>query len=274
MADRSANATALTGDRLDGVDVAAPLRVGAGEVEGDRLAVERHGDDDRRPGAAGRRRARSSRGRRRTSTSRRAARRARRASVARRSRRPRRAAAPAISASRSTPTHVGADLGVEVAGPFVGRARVGASARPTRRRSSRTAECAGPPAGSRWRPPGSTPARRRRRRRGGPGWPPTRRARRREARRDERDVVEVGAARERVVEDHLVAGRRPRRRSRWRSRTLRSVCRRCTTSLQRWRLIPTKPGFLARLGLARAAKPPAGPHGLYIWGRSGAASRC
>ncbi|MCX7361676.1 MAG: cell division protein ZapE [Alphaproteobacteria bacterium] len=30
-----------------------------------------------------------------------------------------------------------------------------------------------------------------------------------------------------------------------------------------------KPGFLARLGLVRAEKPPAGPHGLYIWGPVG-----
>jgi cell division protein ZapE len=30
-----------------------------------------------------------------------------------------------------------------------------------------------------------------------------------------------------------------------------------------------KPGLLARLGLAHAAKPPAGPHGLYIWGPVG-----
>jgi cell division protein ZapE len=32
---------------------------------------------------------------------------------------------------------------------------------------------------------------------------------------------------------------------------------------------PAKPGLLARLGLARAAKPPDGPHGLYIWGPVG-----
>ena len=32
---------------------------------------------------------------------------------------------------------------------------------------------------------------------------------------------------------------------------------------------PTKPGFLARWGLARHDKPPAGPHGLYIWGPVG-----
>ena len=32
---------------------------------------------------------------------------------------------------------------------------------------------------------------------------------------------------------------------------------------------PAKPGLLARLGLGRAAKPPAGPHGLYIWGPVG-----
>ena len=30
-----------------------------------------------------------------------------------------------------------------------------------------------------------------------------------------------------------------------------------------------KPGFFARLGLAPAAKPPAGPRGLYIWGPVG-----
>ena len=30
-----------------------------------------------------------------------------------------------------------------------------------------------------------------------------------------------------------------------------------------------KPGLLARLGLSRAAKPPDGPHGLYIWGPVG-----
>src|SRR5438093_3734841 len=30
-----------------------------------------------------------------------------------------------------------------------------------------------------------------------------------------------------------------------------------------------KPGLMARLGLARPAKPPAGPHGLYIWGPVG-----
>ncbi|MDP2333625.1 MAG: cell division protein ZapE [Reyranella sp.] len=32
---------------------------------------------------------------------------------------------------------------------------------------------------------------------------------------------------------------------------------------------PAKPGLLARLGLGRAAKPLAGPHGLYIWGPVG-----
>jgi cell division protein ZapE len=32
---------------------------------------------------------------------------------------------------------------------------------------------------------------------------------------------------------------------------------------------PAKPGLLARLGLGRAAKPPAGPPGLYIWGPVG-----
>ncbi len=31
----------------------------------------------------------------------------------------------------------------------------------------------------------------------------------------------------------------------------------------------SRPGLLARLGLMRAAKPPAGPHGLYIWGPVG-----
>ena len=30
-----------------------------------------------------------------------------------------------------------------------------------------------------------------------------------------------------------------------------------------------KPGFFARLGLAPAAKPPAGPRGLYVWGPVG-----
>jgi cell division protein ZapE len=33
--------------------------------------------------------------------------------------------------------------------------------------------------------------------------------------------------------------------------------------------VPSKPGLLARLGLAPAAKPPAGPRGLYIWGPVG-----
>jgi len=32
---------------------------------------------------------------------------------------------------------------------------------------------------------------------------------------------------------------------------------------------PAKPGLLSWLGLAQAAKPPAGPHGLYIWGPVG-----
>lgn len=32
---------------------------------------------------------------------------------------------------------------------------------------------------------------------------------------------------------------------------------------------PAKAGFLARLGLGRAPKPPQGPHGLYIWGPVG-----
>src|SRR5262245_87750 len=32
---------------------------------------------------------------------------------------------------------------------------------------------------------------------------------------------------------------------------------------------PVKPGLLARLGLGRAARPPNGPHGLYIWGPVG-----
>ena len=32
---------------------------------------------------------------------------------------------------------------------------------------------------------------------------------------------------------------------------------------------PAKPGLLARFGLARAPKPPDGPHGLYIWGPVG-----
>jgi cell division protein ZapE len=32
---------------------------------------------------------------------------------------------------------------------------------------------------------------------------------------------------------------------------------------------PPKPGLLARLGLASVAKPPRGPHGLYIWGPVG-----
>ena len=30
-----------------------------------------------------------------------------------------------------------------------------------------------------------------------------------------------------------------------------------------------RPGLLARLGLVRPAKPPVGPHGLYIWGPVG-----
>src|ERR1044072_7142453 len=32
---------------------------------------------------------------------------------------------------------------------------------------------------------------------------------------------------------------------------------------------PVKPGLLARLGFGHAPKPPAGPHGLYIWGPVG-----
>ena len=32
---------------------------------------------------------------------------------------------------------------------------------------------------------------------------------------------------------------------------------------------PVKPGFLARLGLGHAPRPPEGPHGLYIWGSVG-----
>jgi cell division protein ZapE len=32
---------------------------------------------------------------------------------------------------------------------------------------------------------------------------------------------------------------------------------------------PAKPGFLARLGLGHAPRPPEGPHGLYIWGSVG-----
>jgi cell division protein ZapE len=32
---------------------------------------------------------------------------------------------------------------------------------------------------------------------------------------------------------------------------------------------PARPGFLARLGLGHAPKPPEGPHGLYIWGSVG-----
>ncbi|NDH62853.1 MAG: cell division protein ZapE, partial [Alphaproteobacteria bacterium] len=32
---------------------------------------------------------------------------------------------------------------------------------------------------------------------------------------------------------------------------------------------PVRPGLLARLGIGRTAKPPAGPHGLYIWGPVG-----
>jgi cell division protein ZapE len=32
---------------------------------------------------------------------------------------------------------------------------------------------------------------------------------------------------------------------------------------------PARPGLLARLGLVRAEQPPAGPHGLYIWGPVG-----
>lgn len=32
---------------------------------------------------------------------------------------------------------------------------------------------------------------------------------------------------------------------------------------------PARPGLLARLGLGHAAKPPSGPHGLYIWGPVG-----
>ena len=55
----------------------------------------------------------------------------------------------------------------------------------------------------------------------------------------------------------------PCRKRSWRA------CRRCTTSWPRWRPAPAKQGFWARLGLARAEKPPAGPHGLYIWGPVG-----
>lgn len=33
--------------------------------------------------------------------------------------------------------------------------------------------------------------------------------------------------------------------------------------------MPARPGLLARLGLVRSEKPPAGPHGLYIWGPVG-----
>src|SRR6185369_312019 len=33
--------------------------------------------------------------------------------------------------------------------------------------------------------------------------------------------------------------------------------------------VPARPGFWARLGLGAVEKPPAGPHGLYIWGPVG-----
>ena len=50
ITERSANATARHGHRLDRVDVAGALRVGAGEVEGDGVARDRDVHDDaRRP---------------------------------------------------------------------------------------------------------------------------------------------------------------------------------------------------------------------------------
>ena len=75
---------------------------------------------------------------------------------------------------------VGADLGVEVAGPLAGACGCwrGSIARTAVVEHARAA-AADPPAGSRWRRPASSRARRRRRRRGGRGWRPSRRAGRR-----------------------------------------------------------------------------------------------
>ena len=113
--------------RLDRVDVPRALRVGAGEVERRVVAVDRQQRARYVSATAGRGAGRRSRARRRNATRRRAAPRARRASGVRRSRRSRRAARP--NAARSTtaacarPEPVRAALRVEVAAPLVGRAR-------------------------------------------------------------------------------------------------------------------------------------------------------
>ena len=71
------------------------------------------------------------------------------------------------------PHGVGPDLGVEVAGPLHGvreLARIRDAVRPP---SAGPAAGAAPPAGSRWRRPGATPAPTHPRPRGGPGWRPS-----------------------------------------------------------------------------------------------------
>ncbi len=175
----AAKATDAHRHRLDRVDVAGPLRVGAGEVERDRRrrrwSRSRTMVGDLLVGRG----AEAVDARRRSATCRRAGRPARPACAARRSRAPRRAARRPSAARRVDAHDVGADLGVEVAGPLVGRAGVGQQqgphlgGEPHRRDAQALGVDLGGVGGHRAR------ARRRRRRRGGPGWrpSPTRRAR-------------------------------------------------------------------------------------------------
>ena len=168
------------GDRGDRVDVAARLRIGAGEVEGDLVAGDGDGHHDARRALLVRRRARgvehvlaapATVGQRAP---------ARPACVARRSRHlARTARRRARRGARSRPRwRRSARRGRRPARRACATRRAAGRAAPP---CSGSAGCGSPPAGSRWRRPGSSRARRRRRRRGAPGSPPTRsvRARRR-----------------------------------------------------------------------------------------------
>ena len=173
--ERRAKATALRVTASTALTL--PARCGSVPVKSNGpLAVDGEGETGSWPGAAGRARSRSSRARPRRSTCRRGARRARPACGARR----RRHLVERRAGQRRQPLRRRPGwrhLRVEVARPLVGRPRGGEHERADLGGAAAPAGCAGPPAGSRWRRPGSTPARRRRGRRGGPGWPPSPRAR-------------------------------------------------------------------------------------------------
>ena len=162
------------GHRLDRVDVARPLGIGAGEVERDLVARDGDRDGDRRRRPAGRGADRSCRARPRSATCRRAARAAPPGRAARRSRAPRRTARRRARPVGPRPTALAPTWASRSPAPLVGRARVGQQRAPAPRRSAASAGCAGPPRRSRWRRPASSRARCRPHRRGGPGSRPTR----------------------------------------------------------------------------------------------------